>query len=351
MDFNAAWRSHGDHMRATFGNVQKIKVDDYEQLLNHPYINDEEVIGHKIGADYYLQDLLIAGENIEIEDNGDHTATIKVKSGSSGALEADLIVSNPIGKYTMNEQIDKGTGFETIFRGLLSKTYYPTLTDPSVRITYGAPELMKVGAMVAAQRATLIFNRGLINPQYTAESPYRSGESTEHSVSLSGANIQYSDSKVSNQFDIPTFTRDSTGIVTLTGTVNYEAGVQPKDSDGQNYQTALPAGSKSASKTIEFILPFYWGKKTASSISDFAGLTEDLSRKGNKTYTYANANNEFLYIVYDAAYGNLKSILDENNFENLDSWVRSTLTADGQNYIVYRSGFAITGNPPFTFKF
>lgn len=313
-------------------------------------INEVEVDGDKLGKDYNLQDLLVPGEGIEIEDNDDHTATIKVARGS-GKLAADLIVSNPIGKYAMNDKIDKDTDFESIFRGLLSKTYYPTLTDPSLSVNYGAASLIKVGAMVPAQRATLNFNRGSINPQYTAESQYRAGEATGYAVNLSGASIQYSDSGSTNQFDIPTFTRNSTGNVTFNGSVNYAAGVQPKDSDGGNYQSPLPAGSKAASKTIEFILPFYWGKKAASSLVDFTGLTEDLSKKGQKNYRYSGANNEYLYIAYNSSYGNIKNIIDENNIDNIDSWNRTSLTVDGQNYNVYRSGFSITGSPSFTFKF
>lgn len=294
------------------------------------------------------QDKLIPGDGISISDDNVISAT---GGTGGGELEADLVVSNPIGKYTMNETIDKGTAFETIFRGMLSKTYYPALTDSSLSVSYSAPALMKVGAMVPSQAATLNFNRGSINPQYTAESQYRAGEATGYSASLSGASVQYSESGSGRQFTIPAFTRNSVGNVTLNGTVNYAQGAQPKDSDGGNYQTPLPAGSKSASKTIEFILPFYWGKKSTPSITDLSGLTEDLSKKGQKTYTYSNANNEYLYIVYNASYGNLRSILDENNFENLDSWVKSSLSFEGQNYNVYRSGFAITGSPPFTFKF
>ena len=332
------------------GGTTTIVNDDYTPLRNKPKINTIVVDGDKIGADYSLQDLLVPGAGIEILDNGDHTATINF-IGGGGELGADLVVSNPIGRYAMDDKIDAGTPFESIFRGLLSKTYYPSLTDPSLSVNYGAAALMKVGAMVPAQRATLNFNRGSINPQYTAESQYRAGEATGYSVALSGASIEYGDSGTGGQFDIPTFTRNSPGDVTLSGSVNYAAGVQPKDSDGGDYQSPLPAGSKSTSKTIEFILPFYWGKKAASSITDFAGLTEDLSKKGQKNYRYSGANNEYLYIAYNASYGNLKSILDENNFENIDSWAKSSLTVDGQNYTVYRSGFAITGNPPFAFKF
>lgn len=271
--------------------------------------------------------------------------------GSTGELEEDLTVSNPIGKYAMGEVIAKGTPFEGIFRGLLSKTYYPALTDPSASIAYNVPSLMKVGASVSAMSATVTLNRGSINPQYTAESPYRSGEATSYRLQLTGASASYDETQASGSFSVPTFTRNSKGNVTVQATVNYAQGVQPKDSDGGDYQSPLPAGSKSASKTIEFILPFYWGKNVASSISDLTGLTEDLAKKGQRNYTYSNANNEWLYIVYDASYGDLAHIIDENNVDNIASWSKSSLTVDGQNYTVYRSGFAITGSPSFQFKF
>lgn len=49
---------------------------NYEELSNKPKINGETVVGIKEGKDYNLQDLLIAGPGIVIEDNDDHTATI-----------------------------------------------------------------------------------------------------------------------------------------------------------------------------------------------------------------------------------------------------------------------------------
>jgi len=262
-----------------------------------------------------------------------------------GELENDLVVSNPLGKYAMDDVIESGTGFETIFRGILSKTYYPNLTDPYATLTYNAAALVKVGSVVSGQHATIMFNRGSINPQYTAESNYRAGEATQYRVALVGASIAYNDSGANNDFVVPAFTRNMQGNVVLTGYVDYAEGVQPKDSDGADYQSPLPAGSKSASKTIEFILPFYWGKSAAAAITSLSGLTEDLSKKGQKTYTYANADDEYLYIAYDAAYGNLAHITDELNYENINVWQKSELAFEGHNYIVYRSAFAITGSP------
>lgn len=327
-----------------------IGAKDYNELTGKPKINGITIEGEKDGSEYNLQNLLVPGSNIEIVVNDDHTATISAIGGSSGELTADLKVSNPIGRYKMDDVIDEGTSFEAIFRGLLSKTYYPTLTNPSMSLTYNPNTLMKVGAMVASSKATLNFNRGSINPQYTSESQYRSGEATEYGVSLLGASITYSDKGDSNSFTIPEFTRNSKGNVTLNASTSYAAGVQPKDSDGNNYQSPLPAGSVSATKTIEFILPFYYGKSATSSISSLAGLTEDLTKKGQKVYTFTT-DNEYSVVAYDSSYGNLRSIIDENGFENIDGWHKTTKTIDGQSYNIYVPEYATTGTLSFTFKF
>lgn len=320
-------------------------------------INEVPVEGNKLGSEYSLQDLLIAGENIEIEDNGDHTATIRVVGMGSGELATDLVVSNPIGRYAMDETIPEGTGFEDIFRGLLSKTYYPTLTPPSVSMAYDVPALVEIGAAAGGSSLTLNFNRGSINPQYGADNPYRAGEATTYGIRLRIPGAEdYTASGTDNVFSwTPVFMLAVPGIVTMTGTAYYVEGTQPKDSDGHDYDAPLPAGNVSTSKSVEFIMPFYYGKNAAASIGSLSGFTKDVSKKGQKHYAYANADNEYLYIVYDASYGNLKSILDENNFENLDSWVKMQLidTSFGVEnvYNVYRSGFAVTGNASFTFKF
>ena len=57
---------------------------NYDALTNKPKINEITVEGEKEGKDYSLQNLLIPGEGIDIEDNGDHTATIK----SKGSIDA-----------------------------------------------------------------------------------------------------------------------------------------------------------------------------------------------------------------------------------------------------------------------
>ena len=328
-------------------------TSNYNPLTNKPKINGVVLEGDKKSEELGLQQTLIEGDNVILTDNGDGTTTISATGGSGGSssLQSDLVVSNPIGKYGNGDTIIEGTELETIFRGILSKTYYPTLTDPSCSITYSANALYKVGAIISARNASVSFSRGSINPKYTAESSYRSGEATSYKLEMAGANVSYSETKDNGSFSVPEFTRTSKGNVVLNARVDYSAGCQPKDSDGNNYQSPLPAGYKTASKTIEFILPFYYGVSNTADISSLSGLTEDLSKKGNKTY-YFNASNQHMVIVYDSSYGNLKSIIDANNFDLIDGWTKTTKTIDGQSYNVYVSNKKNTDtNIKATFNF
>ena len=280
------------------------------------------------------------------------TMTIVGSGGGSGELENDLTVNNPIGRYANGDLIPKGTSFETIFRGMLTNVYYPTLTNPSATLTYTFDQYVKVGTTVTAKSATLALNRGSINPQYTAASAYRSGAATNYALALSGADTSWSDSSTSSgSFSVPAFTKSSTGNVTLTGTINYAAGVQPKDSDGNDYNSPLPAGSVTASKTIKFILPFVYGASNTPTVSSFTGLSESVTPKGEKKFKYTT-NNQYMVFAYDATYGNLTSILDPNSFEVISGWTKSSLTVGGQNYNVYVADSATTDtNAEFTFKF
>ena len=329
----------------------KVITTELEKKANTEDIPDVSNFATKDDLDG-KQDELKSGENIKTI-NGQSIlgeGNIKIEGGGGdGALSADLTVSNPLGKYTADEVIAEGTSFETIFRGILSKTYYPTLTPPSATLTYSTNALMKVGTSIAAKTATVALNRGSINPAY-GTSGYRSGAATGFALVSTGATNNINENNSTGSFNVPALTRNTKGNIVLTGTASYAAGEQPKDSDGANYSSPLPAGSVSSSKTIEFILPFYYGASNNPTISDFTGLTEDLSKKGQKAYTFTT-NNQYMVIAYDASYGNLTSILDPNNFETIGAWSKSALTVDGQNYTVYVAKSATSATAKYTFKF
>ena len=271
--------------------------------------------------------------------------------GGSAELSDDLTTAISVGGIASGTTYEAGTPLEDLLRDMLEPTLYPTFTAPSASVSYGASTYYAVGATVTAMTATVSLNRGLINPAY-GTSGKRSGEATNYAVATSGADTEYSDSSASSgAFSVPTLTRSTKGNIVLTGTVNYAAGEQPKDSKGNNYSSPLPAGSVSASKTLQFILPYYYGASNSSTIADFTGLTESVTAKGQKTFNYTT-NNQYMVFAYDSAYGNLKTILDGNGFDVTGGWTKNTVTVGGFSYFVYVANSPTTDtNAPFTFKY
>ena len=276
-----------------------------------------------------------------------------VQPGSSGGGSTTKAITAAIevGGIDSGTTYPIGTPLENILSDMLEPTLYPTLTAPSASLTYGASTYYAVGANVAALTATLALNRGSINPAY-GTSGKRSGAATNYAIATSGADTEYSDSDASSgTFSVPVLTRATKGNIVVTGTVSYAAGEQPKDSKGGNYDSPLAAGSVSASKTLQFIQPYYYGAVNSASISDFTGLTTSVTAKGQKTFNYTT-NNQYMVFAYDSSYGNLKTILDGNGFDVTGGWTKSTKTVDGFSYNVYISNSPTTDtNAPFTFKY
>jgi hypothetical protein len=271
--------------------------------------------------------------------------------GTSAELSDDLTTAISVGGIDSGVTYEKGTPLESLFRDLLEPTLFPSFTNPSASLSYSVDTYYAVGSTVAAKQATVSLNRGSINPAY-GTSGYRSGAATKYEISTSGADTEHSDSSTaSGAFSIPTLTRSTKGNIVVTGKVTYAEGEQPKDSKGNNYSSPLPAGNVSASKTLQFILPYYYGKSASSTISDFTGLTANVTAKGQKTFNFTT-NNEYMVFAYDSSYGNLKSILDGNGFETIGGWTKNTVTVGGFSYFVYVSNSPTTDtNAPFTFKY
>lgn len=110
--------------------------------------------------------------------------------------------------------------------------------------------------------------------------------------------------------------------------------------------------------TFTFVYPFYWGVVASGSPVDSAaivGLTKSVTNKGNKTVSYTTSGVQQAVFAFPASYGNLKSIMDQNNFENIDTFTKSTVQVTGldstpQQYNVYVSNVNVQGFS-YTFKF
>lgn len=276
-----------------------------------------------------------------------------VQPGGSGggSLGKAITAAIEVGGIDIGDSFAIGTSYDDMWDALLNPTLYPSFTNPSASLSYAIDTYYEVGATIAAKTATASLNRGSISPAY-GTSGYRSGEATNYAVATTGADTEYSDSSASSgAFSVPALTRATKGTIVLTATVSYAAGEQPKDSKGNNYDSPLAAGSKTASKTATFIQAYYYGKSATTTVSDFTGLTKSVTAKGQKQFKFTT-NNEHMVIAYDSSYGNLSSILDPNGFETISGWTKSTLTVGGFSYYVYVANSATTDtNAQFTFKY
>lgn len=182
----------------------------------------------------------------------------------------------------------------------------------------------------------------------------------EKGTTISTLSLSASVTKKSEAIANVKFYQGSTLLETITedvaggGNFTCETAITAFDEDTTFKATTTDAVTGSvveATKKVEFIIPFYHGNSDASTISALTGLTKDLSKKGEKSYTYM-ANNKYLCIAYPSAYGSLTSIKDSNNFENIQDFNSSVVTIDEEEYRVYISQTQKTAtNFRLTFKF
>lgn len=149
-----------------------------------------------------------------------------------------------------------------ILQQILVPTLNPTLTPPSSTFSVSLSNPYEVGAVVSAVGCTIL-NRGCICPQYTSVSDKRSCGAISHNyVDFNG---------VSCSCPVPVSTLNCTysmpaypvvvGNRTAYGSVSYCAGIQPKDSAGNNYSTPLVSGTTSpVPAVICGLYPYFWGK-------------------------------------------------------------------------------------------
>lgn len=120
-------------------------------------------------------------------------------------------------------------------------------------------------------------------------------------------------------------------------------------------------GTTNLSKSINvftFVDPYFYGildTNTTPTSGDITNKTKAVASKGNKTYSFT-CTAKFPFIAYPASYGNLKSILDGNGFENLTDFTKHTvtlsITSGNVSYNVYiKNSAATVTNFAYTFKY
>ena len=102
--------------------------------------------------------------------------------------------------------------------------------------------------------------------------------------------------------------------------------------------------------SVKFTRKSFYGLIDAGATVDSDTAIEALGSNqltGSKGLTWNNltANNQKLAYAYPESFGNLTSIKDQNNFDYISSFIKTTVQRDGVNYNVYilRDPMSITG--------
>ena len=101
-------------------------------------------------------------------------------------------------------------------------------------------------------------------------------------------------------------------------------------------------------KTYTFVSATYYGTLGAAP-TDATGLTKVLRTKATFENKFTCDNKHVVY-MYPASFGNLKSVLDGNGFENLTDFTKTTITIGSVSYNAYYTTGKKTLNS-FTYKF
>lgn len=132
-----------------------------------------------------------------------------------------------------------------------------------------------------------------------------------------------------------TYTGNITNTKTFTLTVTDEKG-----------------NSKSASTTIHFVNPFYYGTyNDVINESIVKGQTKLVQMKGNKTITLSY-NDKQVFFAYPKSYGALKLIKDGNGFNYMNAFTKNEININNINYYIYKlEEKATANNISYTFSF
>ena len=188
--------------------------------------------------------------------------------GGSGSLADSLTAAVGAGGIEVGATYAAGTTYEKLWRDLLDPVMYPSFTAPSASLTTPLAKLLETGT-TATTTFTVSFDRGSISPAY-GTSGKRAGIATAYA-------LNDGDPQTSEEFADVTVDKDNN---TFTATVSYEAGEQPLDSTGANYDSALEAGSvTSTAVKFEFVDALYANTAAIGTVAKLALVSKSAKTK------------------------------------------------------------------------
>ena len=287
------------------------KVDKVE---DHSLVADTEIA--KIHEHVNMTTLDKFSENAlgELLYNGSLIASADPE-GDAGA-EGDWITNTKIGNLAAGTDV---TGLTAIQIWKIASVAYE---NPTASVSY-------------SQTNTLIENGQTFNLDITVSNVKKgTGEVSKIDLYKDGALVEslpYTDGTASYSF---------TQIADVSTDTSIEVRVYDNADKYAKY-----------TKSYDFVNPYYHGCLDDIPV-DATGMTKLVEAKGNKTITNTtSADGQYVTFMYDAAYGNLSSILDPSGFECITGFSKIQLTIGGVQYNCYYSTLKqVITNFKYTYK-
>ena len=220
---------------------------------------DASVYIQKVGDALQFRTLKASGP-ISIDVSGN---LIIIDSSGGGiydtTLDPSLAMPEDVGGIPAGTTVNdlKGDTLISMWDNLLFPTTYPTLTGPSGSFAMNPTTTLYEVGDTATLTFTSTLNRGSINPQYNADSAFRSGPPNYYNFSGTGL-IDVASS--ANPYIHPAIDVSIIqGNQSWSVQISYDEGVQPFDNKGNPYDSSLAAGTLSATptRTIEGVYPLF----------------------------------------------------------------------------------------------
>lgn len=269
--------------------------------------------------------LLFDGQPIVSEDEG-----------GSGKLKTKIVSNIEVGGVSKNTTFDVDTNYDDIFQKLFVKYLQPAISSITLNPSQDKHDLMDIGDnKIVSLKVTPSLVK---NSEPIAKSEIRVGgvlANTNTSIANGGSY---------------TYTHGTTITTTDCVKINdalYTLEVKVTVNDSKS--------SVSSTKSTSFVCPHYYGSVDVvpTTEGEIKALTKELLGKVDSKDVKYTHTNKYTLFAYPKVYGNVTSIIDQNNFENIDSFNRSEvtlLTANGDS-IVYNVYTATSKNSLSNFKY
>lgn len=312
-------------------------VTQGEVKFTYDTVNDTTTMLLPIDADWLTTPPTISlATEQTVEVNPDY-ADFFNQMGAETVLAENVTSNVDCGALPANSTLNQGTTFTDVMKALLIKYFEPTIamtSDKTLLNEIGTTVSQPIGITATfVEKSRPITHTEIKDPQGTVLA-----ERDNSSQALTAS-----------------YTTDITEDTIFTGSV----------SDGK---TTVPASLK-----FEFVLPYYIGNLDHNTVvaADLATIAAQTggnqgkiiqTKKTTQEARYPNGiSAKYLVVAYNSSYNDVKTIKDQNDFDNTSSWTKSTLTVEIDSveytYNVYVSNTPITvrdeaaGYYKYTFNF